>query len=93
MEAERDPRVGSRLQDLMRNAGLVDVQGLQYSLPIGPWSTGMAISVSLLPSCIIFSYPLLLIFLCHFGYISIPPGSLGLGTLLSFLNEGFLPVR
>lgn len=39
METERDPRVGSRLQDLMRNAGLVDVQGLQYNLPIGPWST------------------------------------------------------
>ena len=94
METERDPRVGSRLQDLMRNAGLVDVQGLQCNLPIGPWSTGMAISVSLLSFCIIFSYPLLLIFLCHFGYIPIPPGSLGLGILFSFSNnEGFLSVR
>ncbi|OCL10457.1 S-adenosyl-L-methionine-dependent methyltransferase [Glonium stellatum] len=38
MEVERNPRVGSSLQGLMRSANLVDVQGLQYSLPIGPWS-------------------------------------------------------
>lgn len=90
METERDPRVGSRLQDLMRNAGLVDIQGLQYSLPIGPWSTGMAIFVSLLPFRIIFSYPLPLIFLCHFGNIPIPLESLGLGILFFFEQRRLL---
>lgn len=40
MERDRDPRVGRHLGQLMRAAGLVDVQEVTYRMPIGGWSTG-----------------------------------------------------
>lgn len=40
MERDRDPRVGRHLGQLMRSAGLVDVQEVTYRMPIGGWATG-----------------------------------------------------
>ncbi|KAF2091998.1 S-adenosyl-L-methionine-dependent methyltransferase [Saccharata proteae CBS 121410] len=39
MESDTDPRAGRNLGQMMRNAGLVDVQEIAYRLPIGGWST------------------------------------------------------
>ncbi|KAK7522516.1 S-adenosyl-L-methionine-dependent methyltransferase [Phyllosticta citriasiana] len=39
MDSDRDPRAGRNLGQLMRNAGLEDVNEVTYRLPIGGWST------------------------------------------------------
>ncbi|KAJ9635888.1 hypothetical protein H2201_000119 [Coniosporium apollinis] len=39
MEGERDPRIGRRLPELLRTAGLVDVQERSFRMPIGGWPT------------------------------------------------------
>jgi hypothetical protein len=41
MDLERDPRIGRRLTQHMRDAGLDRVQEQTYRLPIGSWPTGM----------------------------------------------------
>lgn len=43
MEQEKDPRVGRRLSQLMRDAGLDSIQEYTYRLPIGSWPTGESI--------------------------------------------------
>lgn len=40
MDGDRDPRAGRNLGQLMRNAGLADIEEVTYRLPIGGWSTG-----------------------------------------------------
>ncbi|KAK0650642.1 Secondary metabolism regulator laeA [Lasiodiplodia hormozganensis] len=39
MERDRDPRIGRHLGQLMRSAGLTDVQEVTYRMPIGGWPT------------------------------------------------------
>ncbi|OMP88818.1 hypothetical protein BK809_0005539, partial [Diplodia seriata] len=43
MEQDRDPRAGRHLGQLMRTAGLSDVQEVTYRMPIGGWPTGKAL--------------------------------------------------
>lgn len=40
MEQERDPRIGRNIRDLLRDAGLVDVNERSYRMPIGDWPDG-----------------------------------------------------
>lgn len=40
MDQEKDPRIGRRLAQLMRDAGLDRIQEHMYRLPIGSWPTG-----------------------------------------------------
>lgn len=52
MQRDRDPRIGRRLEQHMRNAGLKDVTVKKFDLHIGPWSRGTGQSFSSISWCL-----------------------------------------